>query len=200
MRDGLGDTLTLECSHWGHARLYAHLLYAASKSSRLSHSPRIKTQQTRARRGRRTARRSTTKRAAAREKEREMSENGEVIARFRVTSRAEGIQIEERSMTLEICIAINNEAGVRCPPSPSFPVETQRAKYTCVCTLSVVRYRILHSSLSGKRSSCRYPRRVRRDQRAGRSATKTTPSHFPAVFSLSTLAQLRYPADTHPQI
>lgn len=29
----------------------------------------------------------------------------------RVTSRAEGIQIEERSMTLEICIAINNEAG-----------------------------------------------------------------------------------------
>lgn len=29
-----------------------------------------------------------------------------------MTSRAEGIQIEERSMTLEICIAINNEAGV----------------------------------------------------------------------------------------
>lgn len=43
---------------------------------------------------------------------REASENGRVIARFRVTSRAEGIQIEERSMTLEICIAINNEAGV----------------------------------------------------------------------------------------
>jgi len=40
------------------------------------------------------------------------SKNGRVIARFRVTSRAEGIQIEERSMTLEICIAINNEAGV----------------------------------------------------------------------------------------
>lgn len=28
-----------------------------------------------------------------------------------MTSRAEGIQIEERSMTLEICIAINNEEG-----------------------------------------------------------------------------------------
>jgi len=42
---------------------------------------------------------------------REASKNGRVIARFRVTSRAEGIQIEERSMTLEICIAINNEAG-----------------------------------------------------------------------------------------
>lgn len=44
--------------------------------------------------------------------QREASKNGRVIARFRVTSRAEGIQIEERSMTLEICIAINNEAGV----------------------------------------------------------------------------------------
>lgn len=31
--------------------------------------------------------------------------------RHDVTSRAEGIQIEERSMTLEICIAINNEGG-----------------------------------------------------------------------------------------
>jgi len=46
------------------------------------------------------------------ERAREASKNGRVIARFRVTSRAEGIQIEERSMTLEICIAINNEAGV----------------------------------------------------------------------------------------
>lgn len=29
----------------------------------------------------------------------------------RVTSRAEGIQIEERSMTLEMCIAINKEGA-----------------------------------------------------------------------------------------
>lgn len=53
-----------------------------------------------------------------REREREASKNSGVIARLRVTSRAEGIQIEERSMTLEICIAINNEAGVHCHPIP----------------------------------------------------------------------------------
>lgn len=34
-----------------------------------------------------------------------------VRAAFSVTSRAEGIQIEESSMTLEICIAINNRGG-----------------------------------------------------------------------------------------
>ena len=32
-----------------------------------------------------------------------------------MTSRAEGIQIEERSMILEICIAINNEEGAAAP-------------------------------------------------------------------------------------
>lgn len=103
-------------SHWGHARLYAHLCYAVSKSNRLSHiftenknttnfielegagSKRLAT---------RNARERSTRTVTG--KRREASKNGRVIAWFRlVTSRAEGIQIEERSMTLEICIAINN--------------------------------------------------------------------------------------------
>lgn len=114
VRWSLSDIRALECSPIGGTRDSTRT-YATRPQSRLTHSLRIKTQQTRRRERRRTPKRLTTrneKEIERKERAREASKNGRVIARFRVTSRAEGIQIEERSMTLEICIAINNEAGV----------------------------------------------------------------------------------------
>lgn len=52
-----------------------------------------------------------------------------------MTSRAEGIQIEERSMTLEICIAINNEEG-----APSYAARLSQlhnnAMRSCTCLVA----------------------------------------------------------------
>lgn len=114
-------------SHWGHACLCRRM----QRPKRLTHSTGIKTQQTSGEKERR--RRWARSGVSVVWKRREDGTGGwnhrqggvqgaEVTKKrekprglARVTSRAEGIQIEERSMTLEICIAINNEAGVRSP-------------------------------------------------------------------------------------
>ena len=67
----------------------------------------------------------------------------------RVTSRAEGIQIEERSMTLEICIAINNEAGVRSPSYRGHGNSNERYKRSqCVQLVPAVYTRLLYAVLA----------------------------------------------------